>query len=68
MRKTPQQLCLNPDIQELSRSATLTINERSNARWRGGKSIYKCGLGQPPVPVPTKVVNTLKLYTREKDY
>jgi aspartate aminotransferase len=61
-------MCLNPRIRELTSSATLAINERSDALRRTGKTIYKCGLGQSPFPVPTEVVNTLKLYAHEKDY
>jgi len=32
------------------------------------KKIYNFGLGQSPFPVPTPVVDTLKLYAHEKDY
>lgn len=66
--KTSEDLCLNPRLRGMGRSATLAINERSDALRREGKTIYKCGLGQSPFPVPTEVVNTLKLYAHEKDY
>ena len=59
---------LNPHVRGLAQSATLAINERSNALQREGRHIYKFGLGQSPFPVPTEVVNTLKLYAHEKDY
>ena len=68
MRKNLEEIRLNPRIQGLSRSATLMINERSDALRRADKKIYKCGLGQSPFPVPTEVVNTLKLHAHEKDY
>lgn len=66
--KTLEESCINPLLHGMSRSATLAINERSDALRHEGKTIYKCGLGQSPFPVPTEVVNTLKLYAQEKDY
>ena len=66
--KTLEDLCLNPRLRGMGRSATLAINERSDALRNEGKTVYKCGLGQSPFPVPTEVVNTLKLYAHEKDY
>ncbi|MGE0821189.1 MAG: pyridoxal phosphate-dependent aminotransferase [Candidatus Binatia bacterium] len=59
---------LNPHVRGLTQSATLAINERSATLQRAGRHIYKFGLGQSPFPVPTEVVNTLKLYAHEKDY
>lgn len=59
---------LTPTVRGLSQSATLAINERSNALQREGRHIYRFGLGQSPFPVPTEVVNTLRLYAHEKDY
>jgi aspartate aminotransferase len=66
--KTPEEGYLNPRLYGMDRSATLAINERSDALRSGGKTVYKCGLGQSPFPVPTEVVNTLKLHAHEKDY
>src|SRR5918996_3953828 len=59
---------LNPNVRGLGHSATLAINERCNTLQREGRKVYKFGLGQSPFPVPTEVVNTLKLYAHEKDY
>lgn len=66
--KTPEEVYLNPRLHGMSRSATLAINERSDALRKEGKTVHKCGLGQSPFPVPTEVVNTLKLHAHEKDY
>ncbi len=49
-------------------SATLAINERSNAMLAEGHRIYKFGLGQSPFPVPPQVVAALQSFAGEKDY
>ncbi len=49
-------------------SATLGINERSNAIIKAGKKVYKLGLGQSPFPVATPVVQALKDNAHQKDY
>lgn len=49
-------------------SATLGINERSNAMIKAGKKVYKFGLGQSPFPVPEHVVEALKANSYQKDY
>ena len=59
---------LNLNIRGLRQSATLAINERSNALHKEGRRIYKMGLGQSPFPVPTEVVDALTLHASEKDY
>ena len=59
---------LNMNVRGLPQSATLAINEQSDALRREGRRIYKLGLGQSPFPVPTEVVNALKLHAHEKDY
>ena len=59
---------LNLNVRGLRSSATLAINERSTALRQQGRHIYKLGLGQSPFPVPTEVVNALKLHAHEKDY
>jgi aspartate aminotransferase len=59
---------LNINIRGNGQSATLAINERCRQLLGEGKKIYNFGLGQSPFPVPTNVVNALKLYAHEKDY
>jgi aspartate aminotransferase len=59
---------LNLNVRGLAQSPTLAINERANAMIRGGKRIYKLGLGQSPFPVPRPVVETLKVNAHQKDY
>lgn len=49
-------------------SATLAINERSNALKAEGREIYTLGLGQSPFPVPPHVVDALRAHAGEKDY
>jgi len=44
------------------------MNDRCKSLIGEGKKIYNFGLGQSPFPVPTPVVNALKLYAHEKDY
>ncbi|MBE0645017.1 MAG: aminotransferase class I/II-fold pyridoxal phosphate-dependent enzyme [Bacteroidetes bacterium] len=56
------------NVRGLKPSATLAINERSNALRREGKTVYKLGLGQSPFPVPECVVNALRHHAHEKDY
>ena len=41
---------LNLNVRGLGQSATLAINERSNALRREGRRVYKLGLGQSPFP------------------
>ncbi len=67
MGVTQGRRCLHPRIHDLSRSATLAINERSDALRRVGKRIYKCSLGRSPFPVPTEVINILNLHAHEKE-
>ncbi len=59
---------LNLNIRSLKPSATLVINERSNAMIREGKKVYKLGLGQSPFPVPDMVVKSLQENAFQKDY
>jgi len=49
-------------------SATVAINERSNALRDAGRDVVKLGLGQSPFPVPEPVVASLRHHAREKDY
>ncbi len=55
-------------IRGVASSATLAINEQSNALRAEGRTIYKLGLGQSPFPVPESVVAALQTHAREKDY
>jgi len=59
---------LNLDIRGINQSATLAINDRSKRLQTEGKVVYRLGLGQSPFPVPTPVVDALKLHAHEKDY
>lgn len=59
---------LAPQLHGLGLSATLEINERSNALIAEGREVYKLGLGQSPFPVPDCVVAALQRHAGEKDY
>lgn len=59
---------INTNITNLKPSATLVINERSNALVEAGKKVYKLGFGQSPFPVPPSVVDALKANAHQKDY
>ena len=59
---------LNLNVRGLKQSATLAINERSNALRAEGRTIYKLGLGQSPFPVPEPVVASLQANAFQKDY
>ncbi len=59
---------LNINVRGVEPSATLAINERCKLLQSQGQSVYNLGLGQSPFPVPTPVVNALRLYASEKDY
>ena len=59
---------LNINVRGVEPSATLAINERCKILKSQGQCLYNLGLGQSPFPVPTPVVNALRLYASEKDY
>ncbi|HUG10029.1 MAG TPA: aminotransferase class I/II-fold pyridoxal phosphate-dependent enzyme [Opitutaceae bacterium] len=59
---------LNPNVFGIEPSATLAINERSDALIARGKKVYKLGLGQSPFPVPPTVVEALRRAAPQKDY
>jgi aspartate aminotransferase len=59
---------LNLNVRGLPLSATLRINEKSNALKQQGVQIYKLGLGQSPFPVPESVVQSLRNNAHQKDY
>ncbi len=59
---------VSKNIQGLRPSATVAINERSNALKDAGRDIIKFGLGQSPFPVPDVVVRALQTNAHQKDY
>jgi len=59
---------LNLNLRGLPNSATVSINERSNALIKSGRQVFKLGLGQSPFPVPEYVVARLREHAHEKDY
>lgn len=59
---------LNLNVRGMGPSATLHIKERVRALRAGGRHVYDFGLGQSPFPVPTPVVEALRLAAPEKDY
>lgn len=59
---------LNINVRGIGQSATLAINDKVRNLTAAGKKIYNFGIGQSPFPVPTHVVDALKLYAHEKDY
>lgn len=63
-----QPISLNLNVRGLRPSATLAINEKSNALLQQGKQVYKLGLGQSPFPVPERVVESLQEHAHQKDY
>lgn len=59
---------LNLNLRSLQASATVAINEHSNALRAQGRTVYKLGLGQSPFPVPEPVVKALQENAFQKDY
>ena len=59
---------LNLNVRGMKPSATVAINERSNALIAEGRQVYKMGLGQSPFPVAAPVVEALREHAPEKDY
>lgn len=59
---------LNLNVRGMANSATVAINERSNALLADGHAIIKLGLGQSPFPVPPTVVQALQDNAHQKDY
>jgi aspartate aminotransferase len=59
---------LNLNVRGLKPSATVAINERSNALIAAGRTVYKLGLGQSPFPVPASVVEALRDSAPRKEY
>ncbi len=59
---------LNLNVRGLGQSPTLAIKDKCRALLREGKHIHDFGLGQSPFPVPSSVVEALRLAAPEKDY
>ena len=59
---------LNLNVRGAAPSATLAINELSDALMRDGRVIYRLGLGQSPFPVPEPVVQALRDNAHRKEY
>lgn len=59
---------LNLNIRGLGYSATLAIREQCDGLREEGRTVYDLGLGQSPFPVPSSVVDALKLHASEKAY
>ena len=51
---------LHTHLEQLERSATLAINERSAEMAATGQTIYRFGFGQSPFPVPDSIVAALQ--------
>lgn len=66
-RRTPDKH-LSPHVRDLRPSATVAINEHSNALLAEGRRVFKLGLGQSPFPVPEPVVAALREHAAEKEY
>jgi len=63
-----QTLPLTHNVAGLMPSATVAINDLSNALRRQGRDVFKLGLGQSPFPVPDCVVEALRENAHQKDY
>jgi len=59
---------LNLNVRGLGQSATLSIRETCRRLRRENRRVYDFGLGQSPFPVPTPIVEALRLSAPEKDY
>jgi len=59
---------INPCFNNVPKSATLAINEKSKALIEQGREITRLGLGQSPFPVPEIVVEELRKNAEVKDY
>lgn len=59
---------LNLNVRGLKQSATVAINDLSNAKSARGERVFKFGLGQSPFPVPSSVLQALKENAHQKAY
>ena len=62
------QFPVNTNITGLRPSATLAINEKSQALIDQGKQVIRLGFGQSPFPVPKSVTACLQENAHQKDY
>lgn len=67
-RRERTSISLNLNVRSLKPSATLAINEHSQALIDQGRKVYRMGFGQSPFPVPDPVVRELQAHAQEKDY
>lgn len=65
---TTEPVSLSLNVRGMGQSATLVVNEQCRRLRREGRKVYDFGLGQSPFPVPTSVVEALRLAASEKDY
>jgi aspartate aminotransferase len=63
-----QTLPLTHNVAGLMPSATVAINDLSNALRRQGREVFKLGLGQSPFPIPDSVVEALRANAHQRDY
>ncbi len=68
MRPVHDRVSLNLQVRGLRPSATVSINERSNAMLAAGEQVFKLGLGESPFPVPPSVVAALRAHAARKEY
>lgn len=68
IRQAATEVHLNLNVRGMKPSATVAINERSDALRREGRQVFKLGLGQSPFPVPSPVVEELRANAFQKDY
>ena len=64
----PPTIKLEPRLSGLAKSATLAINEHSQALAAQGKHVVRLGLGQSPFPVPAVMQRALQLNAHQKAY
>lgn len=59
---------LNLNVRGMGLSATLAIKEQCRVLRAANRHVYDFGLGQSPFPVPSPMVNALRLAAPQKDY
>jgi aspartate aminotransferase len=59
---------LNLNVRGLGKSPTIAISELCAELARGGKQVFRLGLGQSPFPVPPEVVEALRDNASRKEY
>ncbi|MCB0158055.1 MAG: hypothetical protein KDD83_07975, partial [Caldilineaceae bacterium] len=55
-------------VRELKPSPTLYINERVNAMWSEGQTVYHLGFGESRFPVHPKIQAALRANVHQKSY